>query len=244
MEDLLGFDVYGEYDLSWSWRQYPNVAEETHTASAEVKGQTSAPAWMVNVRKAWAPFTLFGEMYSIDPRYNTQAFVTTTTGLDYARQGNRFDLVEDNDDQDRFPDAFRADFLVDDRQVFPGWDLNNDLVPDFNQNDNRVKANNIPDYQEPFLRFQVDRPEFLFGVDMNHNFWVDLYENDTEPDYPYRRDQAGFNVLCGVGLGRHWQLKAGALRETQISADRKKSQYVRTGGLRADVAEVGPSTAV
>ena len=230
VEDLLGFDLYGEYDLSWSWRQYPNVAAETHTASAGVKGQPSAPAWMVNVRKSWAPFLLFGEVYSIDPHYNTQAFVTTTTGLDYARQGNRFDLVEDNDDQDRFPDAFRADFLVDDRQVFPGWDLNNDLVPDFNQNDNRVKANAIPDYQEPFLRFQVDRPEFLFGVDMNHNFWVDLYENDTEPDYPYRRDQAGFNVYGGVELGRHWQFKVGALREEQISADRKNhSTYVQVG---------------
>ena len=76
----------------------------------------------------------------------------------------------------------------------------------------------------------MDRPEFLFGVDMNHNFWVDLYENDTEPDYPYRRDQAGFNVYGGVGLGRYWQLKAGALREAQISADRKNhSTYVQVG---------------
>ena len=228
VQDLFGFDVYGEYDLSWSWRQYPNVAEETHTASAGVKGQPSAAAWMVNGRKAWPPFLLFGEVYSIAPRYNTQAFVTTTTGLDYARAGNRFDLVEDNDDQDRFPDAFRADFLVDDRQVFPGWDLNNDLVPDFNQNDNRVKTNAVPDYQEPFLRFRVDRPEFLFGVDMNHNFWVDLYENDTEPDYPYRRDQAGFNVYGGVELGPHWRLKAGALRAAQIAADRQNhSTYVQ-----------------
>ena len=57
-----------------------------------------------------------------------------------------------------------------------------------------------------------------------------LYENDTEPDYPYRRDQAGFNVYGGVGLGRHWQLKAGALREAQISADRKNhSTYVQVG---------------
>ena len=230
VQDLFGFDVYGEYDLSWSWRQYPNVAEETHAASAGIKGQASAPAWMVNVRKTWTPLALFGEVYSMDPRYNTQAFVTTTTGLDYARQGNRFDLVEDNDDQDRFPDAFRADFLADDRQVFPGWDLNNDLVPDFNQNDNRVKTNAIPDYQEPFLRFGVDRPEFLFGVDMNHNFWVDLYENDTEPDYPYRRDRAGFNVYGGVELGRHWQLKVGALREKQRSADRKNhSTYAQVG---------------
>ena len=189
--------------------------------------------------KAWEPFTLFGEVYSIDPRYNTQAFVTTTTGLDYARQGNRFDLVEDNDDQDRFPDAFRADFLVDDRQVFPGWDLNNDLVPDFNQNDNRVKANNIPDYQEPFLRFQVDRPEFLFGVDMNHNFWVDLYENDTEPDYPYRRDQAGFNVYGGVGLGSALAAQGRGLARGADLSRPQEPQYLRAGGLRAEYGRAG-----
>ena len=37
---------------------------------------------------------------------------------------------------------------------------------DLNQNDNRVKLNNVPDYEEPFLRFAVDRPEFLYGMDM------------------------------------------------------------------------------
>ena len=234
VDDVLGFDFYGEYDLSWSFRQYPNVAEETHVSSSGIGGRPSAPAWMVNVSKRWSEVSFFGEAYSIDPRYNTQSFVTTTTGLDYARQGSRFDLVEDNDDQDRFPDAFRADFLVDDRLVFPGWDLNNDLVPDFNQNDNRVKANSIPDYEEPFLRFQVDRPEFLFGVDMNHNFWVDQYENDTEPDYPYRRDQAGFNFYGGIDLTESWQIKAGALREEQLSADRRNhSTYVQLSFDRA-----------
>ena len=69
VQDLLGFDVYGEYDLSWSWRQLSQRRRGTHTASAGVKGQTSAPAWMVNVRKTWVPFLLFGEVYSIDPRY-------------------------------------------------------------------------------------------------------------------------------------------------------------------------------
>ena len=74
---------------------------------------------------------------------------------------------------------------------------------------------------------------------MNHNFWVDLYENDTEPDYPYRRDQAGFNVYGGAGLGRHWQLKVGALREEQIAADRQNHSYLRAGRLRAGVAGLG-----
>ena len=226
--DLLGFDFYGEYDASWSFRRYPNLAEETHKSSSGIVGRGHAPAWMTNLNKRWAWWSVFAEAYSIDPRYNTQSFVTNAAGIDYARRINRFDMVEDNDDQDRFPDTYRADFRGGDRLVFPGWDVNNDLVPDYNQNDNRVKANSIPDYEEPFLRYQVDRPEYLFGVDMNHNFWIDQYENDEDPDYPYRRDQEGFNVYGGFGLSDHWQLKVGLLREEQISSNRRnRSTYVQ-----------------
>ena len=122
----------------------------------------------------------------MDPMYNTRTYVTDDNGnIDYQSDRSLLDLVEDNDDQDRVPDSFRADWAFPDRQVFPGWDTNNDFVPDINQNDSRVRANTVPDYDEPFLRFSVDRPEFLFGVDMNNNFWVDQYENDVEPDYPY-----------------------------------------------------------
>ena len=77
---------------------------------------------------------------------------------------------------------------------------NSNFLPDLNQNDNRVKMNNIPDYEEPFLRFDVDRPEFLFGLDMNNNFWVDQYENDAAPDYPYRKDHKGYNIYGGAHL--------------------------------------------
>jgi len=228
VDDVFGFDFYGEYDLNWSFRKYPNVAEELHTSSSGIGGRPNAEAWMLNLSKRGSVLSFFGEAYSLDPRYNTQSFVTTTSGLDYSREDKRFDLVEDNDDQDRYPDNSRADWAFADRLVFPGWDLNNDLVPDFNQNDNRVKANSIPDYEEPFLRFQVDRPEFLFGVDMNHNFWVDQYENDTEPDYPYRRDQRGFNAYGGLDLSEYWSLKVGMLREEQISADRHNhSDYLQ-----------------
>ena len=35
---------------------------------------------------------------------------------------------------------------------------------------------------------------------MNNNFWIDQYENDEEPDYPYRRDHRGYNVYGGADL--------------------------------------------
>ena len=65
-----------------------------------------------------------------------------------------------------------------DRSIFPGWDQNNDFISDFNQNDNATAANIIPDYDEPFLRYNVDRPEFLFGIDLNNNNWIDRFEDD------------------------------------------------------------------
>ena len=221
VRDLNGFDLYGEYDLSWSYRKYPNVLEEPHKALSGISGRRSAPAWMVNASKKRGAFFAFGEAYRMDPRYNTQTFVTSGTGeFDYDNERNIVDLVDDNDDQDKFPDNVRFDFLAGDLQVFPGWDQNNDFVPDFNQNDTFVRSNTEPDYEEAFLRFHVDRPEFLFGVDMNNNFWVDQYENDEEPDYPYRRDHGGVNLHVGADITPEARLVVGALREEQISSSR------------------------
>jgi hypothetical protein len=228
IRDYQGFDLYAEYDLSVSYRKYPNVLRDEHRTTSGIGGHRRAPAWMVNASKKAAPFFVFGEAYSMDPLYNTRTFVTTGTGeieYDSEREGI-VELVEDNDDQDRFPDTVRFDWLQGDSQVFPGWDQNNDFVPDINQNDNFVRSNAVPDYEEPFLRFHSDRPEFLFGMDMNNNFWIDQYENDEEPDYPYRRDHRGYNVYGGADLTPRLKVMVGALREQLISSNQQnKSTY-------------------
>jgi len=256
LSDLWGMDLYGEYDLSWSYRKYPNVQQESHKAKSGIDGKRKAPAWMLNLSKKAHPFFFFGEAYALDPLYNTQSFVADASGnIDYsagsaagsdirifydgsssieAAQSNLVDLVEDNDDQDRIPDNLRSDWQSPDRQVFPGWDENSDFLPDFNQNDNRVKMNSIPDYEEPFLRFNVDRPEFLFGMDMNNNFWVDQYENDAAPDYPYRKDHKGYNVYVGAHLAQGMRLMLGNMREEKISSDLESKSFY--GLLTHDVA--------
>ncbi len=222
LDDVLGFDVFGEYDVNWNYSKFPNVLEEIHETSAGRIGERSVPAWMLTASRNGSKYFLYGEAYSMDPMYNTRTFVTKDDGsIDYQSDRSLLDLVEDNDDQDRVPDSFRADWAFPDRQVFPGWDTNNDLVPDINQNDSRVRSNTVPDYDEPFLRFSVDRPEFLFGVDMNNNFWVDQYENDNEPDYPYDRDHRGFNIYGGTYLAPNVKFLTGTLREGQISSNKK-----------------------
>ena len=74
---------------------------------------------------------------------NTRTFVTSGTGeIDYASERRSvLEFVEDNDYQDRVPDTVRFDWLSGDNTVFPGWDQNNDFIPDFNQNDNFERIN-------------------------------------------------------------------------------------------------------
>ena len=82
-------------------------------------------------------------------------------------------------------------------------------------------SNLIPDYEEPFLRHNVDRPEFLFGIDLNNNLWVDRFENDELPDYPYNKDHRGYNAYGGVHFTPELRLMVGVLREGLISSKQK-----------------------
>ena len=241
VRDVKGFDFYGEYDLSYSYTKYPNINAKSHSTSSGIKGQRSAPAWMMNLSKSTYPWFFFGEAYSMDPRYNTSTFTSDAGGfIDY--EDERIHVVEfvaDNDDQDRFADTIRMDTRNGDNAVFPGWDENNDFISDFNQNDNRLLTNSTPDYEEAFLRHNVDRPEFLFGIDMNNNIWIDRFENDEAPDYPYRKDHRGFNIYAGAHVTPDIRVMAGLMREELISADRENISKYLLFTLDKDTPEWG-----
>lgn len=223
LEDVLGFNVYAEYDRSRLFRKYPNRAFTTHRSSIN-----RADAWMINVARKEYPWFTFGEFYSMDPDYNTTSLVTTPSGdIDYTDPVTSFyEWVEDNDDQDRTPDWQRINQGGPDRELYPGWDENGDFISDFNQNDNEFTPNFIPDYEEPFLRFNVDRPEFLFGMDMNNNLWIDRFENDEEPDFPYKRNRRGGNVYIGTHIVPSMRVMVGHKRERLLSAKKEdRSTY-------------------
>ena len=222
VSDVLGFRLYGEFDRNWNIRQYPNVSREIHRTSSGLTGEPHNDAYLINVSNQRGRWFGFAEAYSIDPQYNTTTFISREDGfIDYEAPQNKVDFVEDNDDQDRVPDAFRGDWLFPDLLIFPGWDQNGDFQPDFNQNDNEVRRNAIPDWREPFIRLWVDRPEMLWGRDMNNNFWPDLYENDKDPDYPYDKDHGGWNAYTGFRLRPGLRILGGILREQLISSDQK-----------------------
>jgi hypothetical protein len=100
-----------------------------------------------------------------------------------------FNLFDDNDDRDQWPDDRPQDMALsgaNDSGVYPGLDVNGDNVPDTDQN-----GNGLPDWEEAFLFYWSDPPEFIYDIDFNNNSLPDLTENDDRPDYPYDRDTKG-----------------------------------------------------
>jgi hypothetical protein len=62
---------------------------------------------------------------------------------------------------------------------------------------------------------------------MNNNLWVDRFENDEQPDYPYPKDHRGFNVYGGYHFTPETRLSIGHVRESLISSDqRNHTSYI------------------
>ena len=226
---LGGLDLRAEFVRNRRFRRFPNQNLEQHTL-AEDKGE----AGYITASYTSYPWFAYGEMFTMDPDYSTTAFMANSLGgIDYSSEiFHLFEFVDDNDDQDRFADWQRAGqfgtgvgasggSVGADLAVFPGLDENNDFVSDFNQN-----RNSRPDYDEPFLRYEVDPPAFLFGMDMNNNTLIDRFEDDRQPDYPYDRDHRGYNAYGGFMLSEDAQLTLGRLSERQLSSARtSKANY-------------------
>jgi hypothetical protein len=229
--DVAGFDLHGEYVRNFQYRRFPN---ENFTIGQDL-AQDEAEAFYVTAQRRRYPWTLYGEVYSTDPNYSTRAFIPNSEGEVFYdnEQVSVYEFVDDNDDQDELPDWNRKTTgprvntrqgrgLSADNAVFPGIDENNDDLSDFNRNFNRE-----PDYAEPFLRYEVDPPEFLFGMDMNNNTVIDRFENDDEADYPYRVGRRGYNAYAGVEIAPGTTVMAGHLDERLLKTARdSRSTYV------------------
>jgi hypothetical protein len=131
-----------------------------------------------------------------------------------------FPAYDDNDDHDVWPDnhvsgvdwmyvpsgPYREPARPGGRPeggVYPGLDMDGDLVLDYDKNRNAIE-----DWREPFLAFDADPPEFAYGIDFNNNLVPDYRENDNEPDYPYRRGERGVHFFYDLGLRPSWMTRA------------------------------------
>ncbi|HIE03894.1 MAG TPA: hypothetical protein EYP61_03950 [Candidatus Latescibacteria bacterium] len=228
VSDLYGFWLRAEYDVNRRHRRFPNqnpeITEHTLATDRSVAGY-------LTLAKLAYPWYAYLEVFHLDYDYSTTSYIVDMNGRIFYDDAQRywFEFVDDNDDQDRYPDWDRCsanqragnDYELQ-NGIFPGLDENNDFVSDFNQNQNYQ-----PDYEEPFLRYSVDPPEFLFGMDMNHNTIIDRFENDEEPDYPYRRDRRGYNAYVGVEVLPRMKLTLGRMEERTLSRKEKsEATYV------------------
>ena len=118
---LWGFDFYGEWDRNKRYYQYPNAALFTAGKNHKISTEQS-DAWFFNLSRQFHPWFFFGEVYAMDDAYSTTAFLVDANGdIQYDNsQRNFYEFVEDNDDQDQYPDWIRAG-SANDRLIFPGW---------------------------------------------------------------------------------------------------------------------------
>ena len=234
VEDVLGFEVRGEFARNTQYTRYPNINIEK--LSNLSKSSSTADAWYVNATKRSGRLYGYGEVFSMDHDYTTRGYIPDQNDfVDYENERqNIFEYIDDNDDQDRSVDWPRFGGGGGDNAVFPGLDENNDLINDFNENSNRT-----PDFDEPFLRHYVDPPEFLFGVDMNNNAVIDRFENDEEADYPYRLGHRGYNAYVGGEVYPGVAVNVGRTREWLISGDERSKLWYGLLSAERDMPKLG-----
>ena len=219
--------IWAEVARSIDYRRYPDGPpdhrnEKSLLAVKDWQGKrtsTRDKAYYVAADWQGERWALGGEVYHMGPNFHYGIIPSRQAPASIGEQQRRGQaphdgFVEDNDDDDRWPDrGAGADrqghfggLATDPDGVFPGNDADHDGIPDTNRN-----QNNIPDYEESFLLYDVEPDIYAYGRDWNHNGVPDHREDDELPDYPYRIDTKGahlfgrMRLLDGlwVTLGRH-----------------------------------------
>ncbi len=210
LREWMGLSFKGELVVNQRYGQYPSPNIPRGHRSV----QRATAAYGVALYKFY-PWSLYVEGFSTDDAYATQYWLTEASGtIRYKdRVPQLYEFVDDDDDFNAVPDWERP-LQAWNATVWPGYDENGDFIYDHNQN-----LNLQPDYDEPFLRFRSDRPEFFFGLDMNHNGVIDRFEDDELPDYPFERDLRGVNGYISANVGPNMKLLFGRQDMRRLSGD-------------------------
>lgn len=210
LREWMGLSFKGELVVNQRYGQYPSPNIPRGHRSV----QRATAAYGVALYKFY-PWSLYVEGFSTDGAYATQYWLTEASGtIRYKdRVPQLYEFVDDDDDFNAVPDWERP-LQAWNATVWPGYDENGDFIYDHNQN-----LNLQPDYDEPFLRFRSDRPEFFFGLDMNHNSVIDRFEDDELPDYPFERDLRGVNGYISANVGPNMKILFGRQDMRRLSGD-------------------------
>jgi len=207
-------------------------------------------AYYITTMKDWKKFGFAGELFKMGKFYKPYFdFFYPAAGVANWRYAimsrnnmTRVPLIEDNDDDDMYPDTmavrrtmgFQIYEQEDPDGVFPGNDEDNDGLPDNNRNNN-----SIPDYDEPFLMFDVDPDEFVFGNDYNNNTIPDFREDDMKLDTPYDLDRQGHHFFFRYTPQESVNLIVGSLRTRGVGISNRTYDDYAKFLLSYDVFDVG-----
>lgn len=215
--ELVGLDLSGEVAHNMRNFMFPIGNNEGNRSN-----ERAWAWWFKGIKDLAGGVAVGGELYRMEPDY-AGGYDSYRGGMAFhidrqPKPGDRiesvtqeFPLHEDNDDHDRFADEHSNDNATaqprelypgfPNAQVYPGLDENSDNIPDIDRNENFVV-----DWDEPFLTYDSEPAEFVYGIDFNNNGVPDFRENDDRPDYPYPRDQKGNHVFLRLdnlrGLGK------------------------------------------
>ena len=251
-----GFKIDGEFVLNNHYYMFSDGAPGTGfpsnpptdiTARAGKRYTQKDNAYYLIIQKDWDRFGFAGELFKMGKFYRPSMnnyLPDVVTELTYNTKNDfvRASMIEDNDDDDMYPDAMmypqgmQANMLSlrDIDGVFPGNDNDHDGIPDNDKN-----FNNTPDYDEPFLMFDVDPDEFVFGDDFNNNAVPDFREDDIKYDLPYDLDRRGHHINLRFTPQENINFYLGSLRTRGIGLDTRTDDDYFKFNLNYYVYSVG-----
>ena len=234
---LPGIEVSGEYARSALYSRYPGQQDGAPLFDESPASAQRGSAYFLNATRWFERGRAGAEYFAINPGFQTEMrtyihwedalFHSNIMGI--TNSTLYWELVEDNDDGDRFPDR-RIGNLVGYGNDSQGYDLDGVFLGQDEDNDGWPETNRdgdlIPDAEEPFLMFHVEPNAYAYGLDRNHNDEPDPREDDGEVDYPYDHDQRGYHLFGQLDLSRHWSLSLGGFASAQIAGGgRNRSAY-------------------
>ena len=245
---VAGLEINGEYARSAVYARYPAHRENVPDFRSSPRFSQKDDAFYVNATHWLKRSRLGAEAFSINPRYTTtyRTFLFEDRSLERTNLDGMlnhtlyWDLVEDNDDGDRFPDRRYGNLagFTNDRQAFDldgvhlAQDEDNDGFPDSNSD-----GDPFPDYEEPFLMYNVEPNTYVYGLDRNHNDEPDSREDDGQVDYPYDPDQRGYHLFAQLDLTPRLSFGMGHYSVNEIAGSgRNHTSYAL---LTLDVRDIG-----
>jgi hypothetical protein len=239
--EIPGLRVTGEFAESRRHTRYPDGRPGDMVTNVAGKPGLSEwygrrrvrrdQAWYVQMERAAARYTAGAEVFSMGEGFNQRIMLKPGDyKISFGRsfpwemtynQTTFSALLEDNDDGDAAPeDIVPGGQGPPDFAVFPGVDTDGDGIPDTNRN-----ANGLPDYTEPFLLYDVDPDEYVYGLDTNNNDVVDEREDDLKVDLPFDRDLRGAHAYVRLSLHEGLTATAGRLGSRQVAGGNRNDQW-------------------